>query len=85
VVFALNVTAIVVMALAHYETAELVRLGGLLLTVAIGTLAAARRPRNPMGWLMLCPAHWSPGSSWACASASSRSRLTCWVSPRRSP
>jgi hypothetical protein len=52
-VFALNVAAIVVMALAHYSVAELVRLSALLPTVAIGTLVAVRRPRNPMGWLML--------------------------------
>jgi len=52
-VFALNVAALVVMALAHYSTAELVRLSALLPTVAIGTLVAVRRPRNPMGWLML--------------------------------
>jgi len=52
-VFALNVAAIVVMALAHDSVAELVRLSALLPTVAIGTLVAVRRPRNPMGWLML--------------------------------
>jgi hypothetical protein len=52
-VFALNVAAIVVMVLAHYSITELVRLSGLLPTVAIGTLVAVRRPRNPMGWLML--------------------------------
>src|ERR1700756_4566068 len=51
--FALNVAAIVVMALAHESIAELVRLSALLPTVAIGTLVAVRRPRNPMGWLML--------------------------------
>ena len=48
-VFAFNVAAIVVMALAHYSIAELVRLSALLPTVAIGTLVAVRRPRNPMG------------------------------------
>jgi len=52
-VFALNAAGIVAMALAHYSITELVRLGGLLPTVAIGTLVAVRRPRNPMGWLML--------------------------------
>ena len=52
-VFAVNVTAIVVMVLAHYSIAELVRLSALVPTVAIGTLVAVRRPRNPMGWLML--------------------------------
>jgi len=52
-VFALNVAAIVVMVLAHYSITELVRLCALLPTVAIGTLVAVRRPRNPMGWLML--------------------------------
>jgi hypothetical protein len=52
-VFAFNVAAIVVMALAHYSIAELVRLSALMPTVAIGTLVAVRRPRNPMGWLML--------------------------------
>ena len=52
-VFAVNVAAIVVMVLAHYSIAELVRLSALVPTVAIGTLVAVRRPRNPMGWLML--------------------------------
>jgi hypothetical protein len=52
-VFALNVAALVVMALVHDSIAELVRLCALLPTVAIGTLVAIRRPRNPMGWLML--------------------------------
>ena len=52
-VFAVNVAAIVVMVLAHYSITELVRLSALLPTVAIGTLVAVRRPRNPMGWLML--------------------------------
>ncbi|MBV9831010.1 MAG: hypothetical protein JOZ82_05395 [Marmoricola sp.] len=53
VVFACNVAALVLMAEASYATAELVRLVGLLPTVTVGTLVAARRPRNPMGWLML--------------------------------
>ena len=52
-VFSLNVAAILVMALAHDSIAELLRLSALLPTVAIGTLVAVRRPRNPMGWLML--------------------------------
>jgi hypothetical protein len=52
-VFACNVAALGLMAEASYATAELVRLAGLLPTVAVGTLVAARRPRNPMGWLML--------------------------------
>jgi len=52
-VFACNVAALVLMAEASYATAELVRLAALLPTVAVGTLVAARRPRNPMGWLML--------------------------------
>lgn len=52
-VFALNVAAIVVAALAHDSISELVRLCALLPTVAIATLVAARRPGNPMGWLML--------------------------------
>jgi hypothetical protein len=50
---ALNVAALVLMAMARYSTAEQVRLAALLPTVAIGMLVAARRPRNPMGWLML--------------------------------
>jgi len=52
-VFACNVAALVLMVEARYATSEVVRLVGLLPTVAIGTLVAARRPRNPMGWLML--------------------------------
>jgi hypothetical protein len=52
-VFACNVAALGLMAEASYATAELVRLAALLPTVAVGTLVAARRPRNPMGWLML--------------------------------
>ena len=52
-VFACNVAALGLMAEASYATAELMRLAGLLPTVAVGTLVAARRPRNPMGWLML--------------------------------
>jgi hypothetical protein len=52
-VFALNVTALALKAEASSATAELVRLAALLPTVAVGTLVAARRPRNPMGWLML--------------------------------
>ena len=52
-VFACNVAALVLMAEARFGTAELVRLAALLPTVAVGTLVAARRPRNPMGWLML--------------------------------
>jgi hypothetical protein len=52
-VFACNAAALVLMAEASYATAELVRLAALLPTVAVGTLVAARRPRNPMGWLML--------------------------------
>jgi len=52
-VLACNVAALALMAEASYATAEVVRLCGLLPTVAVGTLVAARRPRNPMGWLML--------------------------------
>jgi hypothetical protein len=52
-VFACNVAALVLMAEASFAAAELVRGTALLPTVAIGTLVAARRPRNPMGWLML--------------------------------
>ncbi|MGH3270314.1 MAG: hypothetical protein ACRDN1_14855 [Trebonia sp.] len=52
-VLACNVSALVLMAEASYATAELVRLSAELPTVAVGTLVAARRPRNPMGWLML--------------------------------
>jgi len=53
VVLALNVAALVVTALARDSIQELVRLCALLPTVAIGMLVAARRSRNPMGWLML--------------------------------
>ena len=52
-VFACNVAALVLTAEARFATAELVRGAALLPTVAVGTLVAARRPRNPMGWLML--------------------------------
>ena len=52
-VLACNVAALVLMVAASYAIAEVVRLIALLPTVAIGTLVAARRPRNPMGWLML--------------------------------
>jgi len=52
-VLACNVAALVLMAEARFTVAELVRLTALLPTVAVGTLVAARRPRNPMGWLML--------------------------------
>jgi hypothetical protein len=52
-VFVCNVAALVLMAQARLATAELVRLAALVPTVVIGALVAARRPRNPMGWLML--------------------------------
>jgi len=52
-VFACNVAALVLKGETRSAAAELVRLCALLPTVAVGTLVAARRPRNPMGWLML--------------------------------
>jgi hypothetical protein len=52
-VLALNVAGLVLVASAHESPAQLVRLMGLLPTVAVGTLVAVRRPGNPIGWLLL--------------------------------
>lgn len=53
VAFALNIAALVLIALAREPASELVQLAGLLPTVAVGLLVAVRRPGNPLGWLLL--------------------------------
>jgi hypothetical protein len=49
----LNIASLVLLAAAHDSAPQVVRLVGLLPTVAVGTLIAVRRPGNPIGWLML--------------------------------
>jgi hypothetical protein len=51
--FALNITALVLIAAAGETAAQTVRLAALLPTVAVGMLVAVRRPGNPLGWLLL--------------------------------
>jgi len=53
VAFVLNVAALVLIASANETAPQLVRLAGLLPTVAVGMLVAVRRPGNPLGWLLL--------------------------------
>ncbi len=53
VAFVLNVAALVLTASANQTAPQLVRLAGLLPTVAVGMLVAVRRPGNPLGWLLL--------------------------------
>jgi hypothetical protein len=50
---ALTIVSLVLVALAGQSAAQLIRLMTVLLVAAIGTLVAARRPGNPLGWLML--------------------------------
>jgi hypothetical protein len=50
---ALNIAGLVLVALAREPAEELIRLTGLLPTVAVGLLVAVRRPGNPLGWLLL--------------------------------
>jgi hypothetical protein len=50
---ALNIAALVLIASADETAPQVVRFIALLPTVAVGTLVAARRPGNPLGWLML--------------------------------
>ncbi len=52
----LNIAALVLVAAVHDSAPEVVRLAGLLPTVAVGTLIAVRRPGNPIGWFMLSAA-----------------------------
>jgi hypothetical protein len=49
----LNVAALIAVAVSGETVIDLVRLAGLLPTVAVGLLLAVRRPRNPIGWFML--------------------------------
>ena len=51
--FVLNVAALIAIAVSGETVINLVRLAGLLPTVAVGLLLAVRRPGNPIGWLML--------------------------------
>jgi hypothetical protein len=51
--FVLNIAALVLIASADQTAPQLVRLTGLLPTVAVGMLVAVRRPGNPLGWLLL--------------------------------
>jgi hypothetical protein len=51
--FVLNIVALVLVASAHQTAPQLVRLTTLLPTAAVGMLVAARRPGNPLGWLLL--------------------------------
>ncbi len=53
VALVLNVAALVLIASANQTAPQLVRLAGLLPTVAVGMLVAVRRPGNPLGWLLL--------------------------------
>ena len=52
-VFALIIVSLVLVALAGQSAAQLIGLMTVLPVAAIGTLVAARRPGNPLGWLML--------------------------------
>ncbi len=49
----LNLADVMLIVLSRESSANLVRLIGLLPTVAIWMLIAVRRPDNPLGWLML--------------------------------
>ncbi len=51
--FALTVVALVLAASARESAGELIQTMALVPTVAVGTLVAARRPGNPLGWLLL--------------------------------
>ena len=52
----LNVAALVAVAVSGETVIDVVRLAGLLPTIAVGLLLAVRRPGSPIGWLMLCAA-----------------------------
>jgi hypothetical protein len=49
----LNVAGLIAIAVSGETVIDLVRLVGLLPTVAVGLLLAVRRPGNPIGWFML--------------------------------
>jgi hypothetical protein len=49
----LNIAALVLVAAADQTASEIVRIAGLLPTVAVGMLVAVRRPDNPLGWMLL--------------------------------
>ena len=49
----LNIAALVLLAAANQTAPQIVRIAGLLPTVAVGMLVAVRRPGNPLGWLLL--------------------------------
>ena len=51
--FALNIVALVLIALADESAPQLVRITALVPTVAVGMLVAVRRPGNPLGWMLL--------------------------------
>ena len=51
--FALNITALVLIASAGQSAPQVVRVMALVPTVAVGMLVAVRRPGNPLGWLLL--------------------------------
>ena len=51
--FVLNVAALIAVAVSGETVIDLVRLVGLLPTVAVGLLLTVRRPGNPIGWFML--------------------------------
>jgi hypothetical protein len=51
--FVLNIAALVLIASAGESAPQLVRIMGLLPTVAVGMLVAVRRPGNPLGWMLL--------------------------------
>jgi hypothetical protein len=54
--FALNVAELILVSSANESAPDLVRTMALVPTVAVGTLVAVRRPRNPIGRLMLSAA-----------------------------
>ncbi len=51
--FVLTVVALVLAASARQSAGELIQTMALVPTAAVGTLVAARRPGNPLGWLLL--------------------------------
>ena len=51
--FALTIVGLVLAASAGQSAGQVIRTTTLVPTVAVGTLVAARRPGNPLGWLLL--------------------------------
>ena len=51
--FALTIAGLVLAASAGQSAGQVIRTMALVPTVAVGTLVAARRPGNPIGWLLL--------------------------------